>query len=379
MTSKVSFTIRRPTPTSYNSSTNASPKPHSRTWDDLESDSDSSDNSQVVLARAQQKKEKGPLVIPSLQNRDWRELARKRRSLHQFVPPSAVAAVKVGPDGSVGGLGTKDAINSGPQLSGLQIRKKVKREEGGDGDKVGVEMEKETKEEETEDQKAIRALLSGTTASDEPQIDTIPPPVSETDAFKQDVEEFPDEATLEDYARVPVSQFGAALLRGMGWKEGDAVGKKGKGMKEPWIPEPRPALLGIGAKEQEVFDDGSGGKGGKMKRPEKRYVPLIKMEREGSGNGSREGSRSRRASPPGSARDSGRSSRRTSRSPQPGRDRYRERERNGRDGEYRDRVRDRDRDGRKNGDSSDRDREGDRDKDRYRDRDNRNRRERDRY
>jgi hypothetical protein len=32
------------------------------------------------------------------------------------------------------------------------------------------------------------------------------------------------QASLEDYERVPIEAFGAALLRGMGWKEGEALG-----------------------------------------------------------------------------------------------------------------------------------------------------------
>jgi len=31
--------------------------------------------------------------------------------------------------------------------------------------------------------------------------------------------------TEEDYEQVPVKQFGLALLRGMGWKDGDGVGR----------------------------------------------------------------------------------------------------------------------------------------------------------
>lgn len=219
-------------------------------------------------------------------------MARKRKSATQYVPASAKA--ETGKDGSVGGLGVRDSINSGPVLVGLQVKKDhdVKRKDGvedmeeieqeGEGEKVKEE------EQETEDQKALRAILAGTDASEGPLIDIIPitAPASETDAYKQDVEDLPDAATLEDYNRVPVSQFGAALLRGMGWKEGMAASRqKGKGLIEPYLPEARPALLGIGAKEREVLDDGSKkkGRGGANKRPERRYVPVIKKEREGNG------------------------------------------------------------------------------------------------
>ena len=134
---------------------------------------------------------------------------------------------------------------------------------------------------------------------------SIPTPISEAEALRQDVAELPDVSTLEDYNRVPVSQFGAAMLRGMGWKEGTAATRKaGRGLVEPYLPAARPALLGIGAKEQEVYDDGSK-KTRKSTRPERRYVPIIKQERSDSANGSR---RERSRSP----RRSGASSRRNS-------------------------------------------------------------------
>ncbi|KAG1740291.1 DExH-box splicing factor binding site-domain-containing protein [Suillus lakei] len=274
----------------------------------------------------------GPLVIPSKANPDWREAARKRRAgVARFIPDSAKAAT--GADGSVGGLGTRDTINSGPQLS----------------EHVGVEIV-----EETEDRKALRALLAGDMDS-APQIDIIP----------QDVAELPDVSSIDDYARVPITAFGAAMLRGMGWVDGGAVTSSERAKKnalvEPYLPKSRPALLGIGAKEQEVLDDGSKKK--KRRGDEKRYIPLVRQEssREGSRGGS--ATVSRRASRSPERRSGGESSRRGD-----------ERERR-RDGD-RDRKRgDRDRDDRRRDDSrrdSDRDvdrRDRDRDVDKRRDKD----------
>lgn len=89
------------------------------------------------------------------------------------------------------------------------------------------------------------------------------------------------QATLADYERVPVSQFGAALLRGMGWKEGTAASRTRPGLVEPWLPSARPALLGIGAKERPQEDIPPSGNGRFVsKRPEKRYVPIVKVQRE---------------------------------------------------------------------------------------------------
>ncbi|KAJ2369557.1 DNA primase large subunit Spp2 [Coemansia sp. RSA 2610] len=56
-----------------------------------------------------------------------------------------------------------------------------------------------------------------------------------------------DESELSDvdeeaYERVPIEEFGAAMLRGMGWSGGDA----GKAESEE-DSRPRPSLLGLGA------------------------------------------------------------------------------------------------------------------------------------
>ncbi|KAG6837794.1 hypothetical protein H0H93_016162 [Arthromyces matolae] len=313
---KVSFTIRRPTPLSrapssgidsdwpsnkpsplVRSST-SSPAPSSRINSFVPHEQDSSDddddkNDELVthfdrfgVRRANKRgAEKDlPLVIPPLQNRDWRDMARKRKTLTQYVPASAKAMT--GEDGSVGGLGTRDTINSGPVLVGLQQLKKASTPVKQEDETATILPEADIKmepgaEDDDEDKAALRAILAGVDGpqQDGPIIDVIPSLVSEADAYKQDVQELPDSATLDDYARVPVSQFGAALLRGMGWKEGTAATRKpGKGLVEPYLPEARPALLGIGAKEQEVLDDGSKKKG-RSARPDKKYVPLLKKER----------------------------------------------------------------------------------------------------
>jgi G-patch domain len=78
-----------------------------------------------------------------------------------------------------------------------------------------------------------------------------------------------------------VSQFGAALLRGMGWKEGTAASRTRPGLVEPWLPPSRPALLGIGARERPQEDIPPTGAGKFVsKRPDKRYVPVVKVQRE---------------------------------------------------------------------------------------------------
>ncbi|KAG1776089.1 hypothetical protein EV702DRAFT_923921, partial [Suillus placidus] len=126
---------------------------------------------------------------------------RRRAGVARFIPDSAKASTSA--DGSAGGLATRDTINSGPQLSGIQFGNKEV--------KVDTSTTRSTDEEtvmtieehvnaivkETEDQKALRALLAGDMDS-APQIDSIPVPPSETDALQQDVADLPDVATIDD-------------------------------------------------------------------------------------------------------------------------------------------------------------------------------------
>ncbi|KJA29062.1 hypothetical protein HYPSUDRAFT_61894 [Hypholoma sublateritium FD-334 SS-4] len=334
--SNVSFTIRRPTPVSRAASatpaadaaafkTPAIPSPLARSTPPTTAANDDDDDSSGAESPAADELVTGfdrfgvqrsagpkrpastPLVIAPLRNKDWRALARRRRGQPAYVPPSAAAAT--GADGSVGGLGTRDAINAGPVLSGLQVRAPRPASAPSSPRSPAPAADADVPM-PSEDEAALLAVLAE--AAGEPAPHTGPAlaiaPVSETDALRQDVADLPDAATPADYARVPVAQFGAALLRGMGWKEGTAATRKpGRGLVEPYLPAARPALLGIGAKEQEVYDDGSKKRKG-AGRPERRYVPIVKQERAPSGTASPAGRRSRSRSPRRSAASSRRAS-----------------------------------------------------------------------
>jgi len=279
----------------------------------------------------------GPLIIPAIPNKDWRAAARQRKG---YRPDEG--KIKVGVDRSQGGMGIKDTINSGPQQSGLIVYKKRKIEEDSDGD---LKMEAKEKEEVppqsedeamTDEQRAVNALLIAAKQAgeggpvDEMSLEAIPmtdsidwrQPKSETDAYREDVATRPESASLEDYQRVPVSQFGTALLMGMGWKPGQGASKSGKGPVEAHAPKARPALLGLGAKPTEVAE------GSKSQRsnakPSKKYVPVIAKERQKNGDSPRNDSRQ-------SERDTDTGERRDRRDYSKSRDRSRERG-SGRDG-----------------------------------------------
>ncbi|KAG8783916.1 hypothetical protein FRC15_004301 [Serendipita sp. 397] len=235
-------------------------------------------------------KQSGPPIIPALPNRDWKAIARQRRGI---IPDTGRAMV--GADGSQGGLGTKDVINSGPQQSGLVVFKKRKIEEPEETpNKMETDIDDNLEQEDvplTDEQRAVNALLhaakqanDGTLADDVPII-AIPmissgKAMTEAEVFRDDVKDLPDEPTKDDYDRMPVSQFGTALLMGMGWKPGQGAGKSGKGPTEAFVPKSRPALLGLGAKVDEAqFKQNV--------KASKRYIPIVAKERERNDEGSK--------------------------------------------------------------------------------------------
>jgi len=69
----------------------------------------------------------------------------------------------------------------------------------------------------------------------------------ELQAFKEDVEDLPEQSTMEDYESMPIEDFGAAMLRGMGWEEGKPVGRNAKGLVSAVEFVPRGGRLGLGA------------------------------------------------------------------------------------------------------------------------------------
>ncbi|VDI25344.1 Hypothetical predicted protein [Mytilus galloprovincialis] len=63
---------------------------------------------------------------------------------------------------------------------------------------------------------------------------------------KLDVGLRPDEPEENDYEEIPIDQFGLAMLRGMGWQEGQGIGKNNKAVA-PVNAVLRPKGLGLGA------------------------------------------------------------------------------------------------------------------------------------
>ncbi|XP_039631837.1 G-patch domain and KOW motifs-containing protein [Polypterus senegalus] len=72
------------------------------------------------------------------------------------------------------------------------------------------------------------------------------------DGDKLNVELLPPCPTENDYDSVPIEAFGLAMLKGMGWKEGEGVGKTFKEVIKPVELQYRPKGLGLGADKSAI-------------------------------------------------------------------------------------------------------------------------------
>ncbi|KAJ5610437.1 hypothetical protein N7510_007156 [Penicillium lagena] len=241
------------------------------------------------------RKDNEPLVIPVTAKNNWRDRpgVNTKKSKKNLLPREVQAMQEAERSGQApGGSGGAAVETEGPSMAfGLSFAAQ-KSAEGGGGGNPAVEdhampdakpilpppIEESTPL--TDDQKALRALISESKGeAPERRTDLVIESqqkaqeedeeeehgrYDEASSFRTDVASRPDSATLDAYDAIPVEQFGAALLRGMGWKDGQAIGRGQYGTSatadqdranKPRVPERRPGFLGIGAK------DTSGGKG----------------------------------------------------------------------------------------------------------------------
>ena len=239
-------------------------------------------------------KEKAPLIIKAQKNRDWREESRRKRGKNLLPADIQAAAKGEVPDGR--------AVVEDLPAFGLIFVKKGEEEEDDDydgdlkmqnakDDVTTTALLQAQKRVKTEDEEALEALMgerkksglviAGNDGTDGPYLGRPKGSgITEDDAFRTDVASRPDSASLEDYAAVPVSEFGAALLRGMGWKGEQKSTITANDSAKAKKMERRPALLGIGAKEVPGgvgnVELGAWGKGGNgKKKVDKTYNPVL--------------------------------------------------------------------------------------------------------
>jgi hypothetical protein len=226
--------------------------------------------------------QKNALVIKNAGNGNWRSRGRKN------LLPAEVQAQR---EAEAKGEAVTVERNKVSKASGLQIAEPKTGEVIAKGHMNGESTTKlEPAKVLTEDEIALQALLgedSGerkTNAIIIQSANARPQGTDEADDFKSDVASRPDVPTLDEYAAMPVEEFGLAMLRGMGQKRkanGEMVnyGSSDSNNKTPKIREARQGYLGIGARaapgaEAEL---GAWGKADmrKNKKGEGLYTPVM--------------------------------------------------------------------------------------------------------
>ncbi|KAK1027010.1 DNA primase large subunit Spp2 [Friedmanniomyces endolithicus] len=236
-----------------------------------------------AIDEADKSKDQGPLIIAAQANRNWKEAQGGRRKRQRHGLPEGGSQAQ-----SVSAQAAREAeLEAAKPGFGLSVSKRKDGDDGKAEESVvtnghGIQAETEGSQQppmelgeetsvqpKTDDDRALDALLGRT-----PKSTLVLPAatVTEEEAFERDFRSAPD------ILRVPVEQFGAALLRGMGWKEGQGIGSQ-RGLKvvKVKVPKRRPALLGIGAKEEAAVAQEMGvwGKAAKRGGEVKVYNPVL--------------------------------------------------------------------------------------------------------
>ena len=242
----------------------------------------------------------GALVIPKLDNRDWRNQGRQQTK--EAGPGRGQGAESV-----AGAFDGKD----GEMQYGLTIMKSKQSAKGEADDGSLQHVERAMDEGSTsmhavaksEDELALEALAN---KDESKSALVVAAATTEADAYHREYDKAPEMASIEAYDRVPVEEFGAALLRGLGWKDGQDIGRtrydvsgsdgnKKKAAATSKAAVKRPALLGIGAKDEAAMGielgawgtarkaSGRDTKAKVAKNPsrhvEEAYVPLMRVNR----------------------------------------------------------------------------------------------------
>ncbi|CZT18190.1 uncharacterized protein RCC_04030 [Ramularia collo-cygni] len=229
----------------------------------------------------------GPLVIPRQVNRNWKEAANQRKRQKSGLPEGAGGG-REGLDRRVAAV-EAELEAAKPKFGLNTYDKPVVGDADVASEAMGIAHEAqqlppeptpdaEPLRKQTDEERALDALM-GKTTTDKTLVIQASNPLSEEDAFNNDIASAPPMPSMDDYARVPVEQFGAALLRGMGWKDGEGVGsQRGIKLKKESVKPPakRSNLLGIGAKEDAAIagEMGAWGRGAKGKEV-KIYNPVL--------------------------------------------------------------------------------------------------------
>ncbi|KAG8425697.1 DNA primase large subunit Spp2 [Metarhizium acridum] len=221
------------------------PRSHAALGADSDSDSDSDRRghheaitgfgADGAETRHKKKEEvKKEYIIERQANRDWRGEVRAQRGDNR---PAEARGHQHNQNGSA--ESTPAGQDKG-QPWGLTVKEK-KDQPPAEPQDTPSETAEEAPKPKSADDEALDALL-GNKPKETRVIAT------EDDVYKRDAAVAGAASTLEDYEAMPIEEFGAALLRGMGW-DGEHRGPKSRDVRK------RQNRLGLGAKELKGVED----------------------------------------------------------------------------------------------------------------------------
>ncbi|RYP26041.1 hypothetical protein DL768_011851 [Monosporascus sp. mg162] len=196
-----------------------------------------------------------PFVISGHKNRDWKSEARARKG-NNLLPHEVQAQAENRASKET------DPADQDKQIKwGLTVTKKERAEISTNPDEAAEERHKlpeqkterdsdATKQPNDVDGEAMDALLGKKRKSARDFVikdasgREESPRISEQDVYRRGLEEAAEVSTIEEYDAIPDGEFGAAMLRGMGWKGEERAPKPKEHVR-------RPHLMGLGAKEDE--------------------------------------------------------------------------------------------------------------------------------
>ncbi|RYP65421.1 hypothetical protein DL770_008997 [Monosporascus sp. CRB-9-2] len=196
-----------------------------------------------------------PFVISGHKNRDWKSEARARKT-NNLLPHEVQAQAENQASKET------DPADQDKQIKwGLTVTKKERAEISTNSDEAAEEKHNlpeqkterdndATKQPNDVEGEAMDALLGKKRKSARDFVikdasgREESPRISEQDVYRRGLEEAAEVSTIEEYDAIPDGEFGAAMLRGMGWKGEERAPKPKEHVR-------RPHLMGLGAKEDE--------------------------------------------------------------------------------------------------------------------------------
>ncbi|XP_024869687.1 G-patch domain and KOW motifs-containing protein [Temnothorax curvispinosus] len=186
------------------------------------------DEKAIKVIGKEEKKEE-PLIIPLLESNTWHNrIVSKIDASKSKTSKDVIQNVKVKEESKEVSNGVLTSRNKAVSSSNVQIK---------------TDVSTESKTTLTLDEQAAKEIIEDLKSTEKNQDELCDITLSLVKG--QDLKGA-EESTLEDYEKVPPSIFGSAMLRGMGWKPGEGIGKNPK-LVTPTVPELRPIGMGLGA------------------------------------------------------------------------------------------------------------------------------------